>query len=192
MLLIAFAPLASYGPNFEDAPSNVRKQLKEGDPEIIVKASDIDFHMNYVKEIHKSKKEYEDGMVKVNEELDTTVDERGTGVLFDLGLVGCLVLAISMLALVFLFKKRKAQIRLGIALFIITLVLTTGVFIASQVALRVFAELDIIPLRVAESDWQIGYGYGFFLLPVVAILLLVGVIFVRRDDNLVKSLDRLR
>ncbi len=192
MLLVAFAPLAYYSPSFKDAPSDIKRQLKEGHPEIIIKASDLDFHMNYVKDIHATKKKYEEGLKKANDSMDTEVDKRGIGVLFDLGLIGCLIMAVCMGILVFLYKNRKAQIRLGIALFLTTLAVTTGVFIASQVALRVFAELDLIPMRVAELDWEIGYGYGFFLLPVIAIFLLLGVIFVRRDDNLVKSLDRLR
>jgi len=192
MIIVSFAPLATYGPKYDGANFKTRKQLEKSDPLIVVSASGIDFEMNYEKDIHSSKKEYNTGMTRINEELDREIDGRGIGIIFNVGIIGCLLMVICMGILVFLFKNRKVQIRFGIALFLLTIVVTAGVYIASQVAMRVFAELNLIPMSVAETDLNIGYGYGFFLLPVIAILLLIGVIFVRRDDNLVKSLDRLR
>lgn len=192
MILVAFAPIASYSPKFAHVPVDQRQELKDAHPEIIVKPSDMDFHMNYVENMHVSKKEYDEGLVKANEEMDKEIDNRGLGIMFDFGLIGTLLLAACIGVLVILFKNRKTQIRLGIALFLVTLAVATGVFIAAQVALRVFAELAIIPTRVADIEWEISYGYGFYLIPLVAIFLIIGVILVRRDDNLVKSLDRLR
>ncbi len=191
-VLAAFAPIATYSPGTENAPARVQKRMKELHPEIIVKASDMDFHMNYVKDLHGKQSRYTKDLQDANEQMDKEVAKRQISIVFNFGLVGCLILAVCIGILVFLFKNRKLQIRLGVVLFLVSLAVTTGIFIASKIALEIFAELDIIPVRLAEMDWEIGYSYGFFLFPVIAVFLLVGVLLVRRDDNLVKSLDRLR
>ena len=201
-IVAAFAPLAYYSPSISEGYAQER--MSRADIEkaqemvdktgfnIAVSASGMDFSMNYLKELHDTEERFNESLAKGNAEMDKEIEKRGLSVIFTVGLSGTLLMSVFMLLLVFLYNNRKLQIRMGILMFLITLVVTTGIFIAANVALDVFTELDFIPSSVNEVGWAISFGYGFFLFPLIAVLLLVGVLLVRKDDNLVKSLDRLR
>jgi len=192
-IIAAFTPIASYSPEIpSDAPARVKKNMDKLHPQIIVKATDIDFHMNYLRAAHGTKKRYNTEMEDANTTIDEEVANRGISTIFTLGLVGCIVMALAIFLLIFLFKNRKLQIRLGVAMTLIALAVTTGIFIGSKIGMQLFAEMEVIPVRMAEADWNISYHYGFFLFPAIAACLIIGVILIRKDDNLVKSLDRLR
>lgn len=201
-IVAAFAPLAYYSPKISEGSAQERMSRAEIEKaqevvdetgfNIVVGASGMDFSMNYLEELHGSEDRFSESMAKGNEEMDKEIEKRGLSVIFTIGLSGTLLMSGLMLFLVFLYNNRKLQIRMGILMFLVTLVVTTGIFIAAYVGLDVFTELDFIPSRVNEVGWAITFGYGFFLFPLIAVLLLVGVLLVRKDDNLVKSLDRLR
>lgn len=190
--LVAFAPLAGYAPDFSDLPAKMKKEAEKIDAQVVVKPSGLDYTMNKPDDVNLSDKKFNEGMEKLNKELDAQVDDRNINILFHFGVAGFILLGLCSFGLIFLFKRRKLQIRFGIALFMITLLVTVGVFIASRVAVEALIHMDLLPRRTDELELVINYKYGFFMLPVMAICMLVGVIFVRRDDNLVKSLDRLR
>lgn len=181
--LIAFSPLCSYSPPFKDNPANTR---------LVVSASNVDLAADYSSDAPMSEEEFDAQLAAFNDELDEELEKRNLSVILTVGLMGMLLLAALIVVLAFMFKNRKLQIRMGAFLMILTVVTTLGVYIGSRVALRVFGELDILSKRLADYDWEISYQYGFFLLPVVIVLLLVGIIMVRRDDNLIKSIDRIR
>jgi hypothetical protein len=187
-IFATFAPLASYAPSYEGASQDIQ----DSNPRLVVGTSDMNFEANYVKKIHKSEKRFSKDMTKANEQMDEAMAENGISTVFTIGLVGTLLLAACILMLVFLYKSRKIQIRLGIALFLLTLAITAGIFIGSKIGIDLFAEFNFVPMRIADLEWNISYQYGFFLFPIIAVCLLVGVLMTRRDDNLVKSLDRLR
>ncbi len=157
-----------------------------------VKTNDMDFDMKFAPQFHGSKKTYERNMVEGQKELDAEMEKRGIGVIFTIGMVGTILLGAVILLLIFLYNNRKLQIRLGIALLLLTLTVTAGIFLASKFALEIFSNLDIVPRSLTLIEWGVSYNYGIFLFPLIAILLLVGVLLIRKDDNLVKSLDRLR
>lgn len=183
-----FAPIATFSPDFTGIDSRVEKM----NPSITVGASSIEFSMDYVQSVFYSQKRYKNEVIEGNKVMNTELEKRGLSRLFQLGIIGSMLLIAAIIALVFLFKNRKLQIRLGIFLTLICMTATAGIFIASKIGLDLFAELKIIPRSVANLDWQVTYEYGFFMFPATAILLLAGVLLVRKDDNLVKSLDRLR
>jgi hypothetical protein len=187
-IIASFAPIASYSPDF----GNTSPRLEQLDPKIIVGTSSMNFDQQYVKSIHGTKERYDKEMQEADEMMERELESRGISIVFTLGLIGSLLLAACIVLLTFLYKNRKLQIRLGIGLTLISLAITTGVFIGSKIGMKVFAQLEIIPSRIADAKWDITYNYGFFMFPLIAVCLLVGVLLVRRDDNLVKSLDRLR
>ncbi|HYF33057.1 MAG TPA: DUF4293 domain-containing protein [Chitinophagaceae bacterium] len=109
----------------------------------------------------------------------------GTKKTFALGdhflLVACII-ALGALSLIciFLFKNRKAQLRLTI----LTMVLTIG---------YIFLQYLMIERFKTENAIQSGSYQVAALLPVVMIILLIfAARGIHKDQKLVKSLDRLR
>ncbi len=97
-------------------------------------------------------------------------------------LLFALIVASSLLAFVtiFLFKNRKLQLRLSF----LGIILSIGI-----IALEFFkVEEYKKPLNLRESYWQMGA-----LLPLLMVILFIMAYNgIRRDEKLVKSLDRLR
>lgn len=187
-LIAAFSPLATYSPEKNvDYP-----ELEKLDFKMHVNTNGLDFSMKYLPEFHGNEKNYKRNMEEGRKELDKEMDERGIGIIFTIGMAGSLLLAVVIFLMILLYKNRKLQIRLGIAMFLLTLTATAGIFLGSKFALEIFSSLEVIPSSVTRIDWGVSYNYGIFLFPLIAILVLIGVLLVRRDDNLVKSLDRLR
>ena len=82
---------------------------------------------------------------------------------------------------IFLFRKRKAQLRLGYIIIIIAILLPLSAFILFT---RTSAE--------ADASVMIEDQFGLYL-PAAAILFVVlANYFIRKDERLVKSMDRLR
>ncbi|HWZ22404.1 MAG TPA: DUF4293 domain-containing protein [Cytophagaceae bacterium] len=90
----------------------------------------------------------------------------------------CIVLAIFV---IFQYKNRALQIRLCSLLTLFTLGIIGTYFIAIPAAKSLLA----IP---ADGN----YGIGYFLPIAASILTIAARHFIRKDDNLVKSVDRLR
>jgi len=86
------------------------------------------------------------------------------------------------LYIVFLFKDRKKQIRMSY------------LSIVSVLLLGVWFYLNInATLTAAGLPFALQYiGVGFFLLPVVIILLFMAIGAIKRDEKLIRSADRLR
>jgi len=188
LVIALFSPLVSLQPDIE----NESQETKDMDVKVMIYASGADLSMNYVRSYHGNEGMYEKNMVDWNKELDEMIEIKGLSPVFTIGTIGGFVLIAAILALIFFYKRRKLQIRLGIALGVIALLCTVAIFIASRTGLNILVALEKVSSRTTDFEWIIGYHYGFFLFPLVAILLIIGVILVRRDDNLVKSLDRLR
>lgn len=88
-------------------------------------------------------------------------------------------LAIGGLVAVFLFKKRKLQMRLA--------------NICSLLVIAEIASLVLfhIGLEDAEKD-VVSVGYVVFLLPVSMLLFFLAKKSIKKDDDLVRSVDRIR
>lgn len=81
---------------------------------------------------------------------------------------------------IFLFKNRKLQIKLGIFAFIailLGLVLTVVLFIQDP---------------IMEQDAMPGDGWGIIFPVVAMVAILIAQRYIRKDENLVQSMDRLR
>ncbi|GAB5418524.1 MAG: hypothetical protein Crog4KO_02810 [Crocinitomicaceae bacterium] len=184
----SFSPLATYSPEKNsDYP-----ELEKLDFRMHVNTNAMDFDMKFVPEFHGSKKTFKRNMIQGQEEMDKEMEARGISIIFTIGMAGTLLLGAIILILIFLYNNRKVQIRMGIALFLLTLTATAGIFLGSKFALEIFSSLDIVPSSLTSIEWVVSYNYGIFLFPLIAVLLLIGVLLTRKDDNLVKSLDRLR
>lgn len=100
-------------------------------------------------------------------------DQVGLMVLFGLG--GALALVG-----IFLFKNRSLQIRLSILAFITNLI---GVIFGAVFFMQNSSEV--------AAD-QLNDGLGVYLPIVAMVLVLLAYRFIRKDERLVKSMDRLR
>ncbi|MEY3052915.1 MAG: hypothetical protein RLY31_2700 [Bacteroidota bacterium] len=84
------------------------------------------------------------------------------------------------LAAIFLYRRRRLQMRLGYAAILLQLV---GMLLGGVMVLRE----DVI-----RSVEEIGPGLGIFLAVLTVVFDLLAVRHVFKDDQLVKSMDRLR
>lgn len=181
-LIATFSPISTFSPS-EEVPGN---------PKLIVKTSDVDFSMDKPNEIQLTDEEFEKGMIEANESLDKEFKDRGISSIFTAGFFGMILLAILLVVNGLMFKNRKFQIRFGTFLTITTILVTIGVYFASQLALEILTRLELIPADVPDNVMDVSYSYGFYLFPLIALLTLIGVILVKKDDKLIKSVDRIR
>lgn len=121
----------------------------------------------------------------VNEDSSLSVTFHSFGIGADFPTWGVLALAIvgALLAFIniFLYKKRKLQINIGYvtALSIIVYYVTSMLYINSF-------------LGKIESSYSINVQVGI-ILPVIALILdLLAISRIKKDEKLVKSLDRIR
>lgn len=121
----------------------------------------------------------------VNEDSSLSVTFHSFGIGVDFPTWGVLALAIvgALLAFIniFLYKKRKLQINIGYvtALSIIVYYVTSMLYINSF-------------LGKIESSYSINVQVGI-ILPVIALILdLLAISRIKKDEKLVKSLDRIR
>ncbi len=88
---------------------------------------------------------------------------------------------ISALAAIFLFKNRSLQLKTGYA------VVAMSVLIPAVAFLVLYLEKSVL-----ETEVEVSPGIGLYL-PIGALLFgILGNRFVKKDDKLVKSMDRLR
>ena len=102
------------------------------------------------------------------------------------------VIILLTLIAIFSFKNQKRQLRLGRIAFLLNLLVTAGIFILiliipsqlSETASQFMMDDDVISSRYL--------GLGFYLLCASIPFIFLGNIGVKRDLDLLKSLDRLR
>lgn len=96
-------------------------------------------------------------------------------------LVGCIIaLGVLSLITIFLFRNRKAQLRMTM----LTMVLTIGFIFLEYFTIEAFKRNNFI----ATGSYQVAA-----LLPIVMVILLIfAARGIYKDQKLVKSLDRLR
>lgn len=92
-------------------------------------------------------------------------------------LAGALVALVAIL----LYKNRPLQIRLGYLLILQAIALPVVTFVLLS---------DMIP--TVEASAQVHYKAGFFLPAGTILLVVLAILSIRKDEHLVKSMDRLR
>lgn len=98
--------------------------------------------------------------------------------LIPMSVIMVLIIILSVIA-VFLFRKRKIQLKLAGAI-----VLLTTIFIGLMVYLIIRA--------TGEFQAELVPGYRMFIPVLILIFGILAYLGIRKDENLVKSLDRLR
>jgi len=184
VVFATFSPISSYSPE-----STANNDLNA---RMVVSPSNLTFKMDYSEEMGRSKERHEKSLEKFNKEIDERLDENKLAYLFLIGLVGMLSLAAVIVLIALMYKKRKAQIRLGFIVIFIMVATSAGMYVGAGIGMEILAEMEFIPRRFAEYNWEISYNYGSFLLPIAAILMFVGVFLVRKDEDLIRSVDRIR
>lgn len=90
---------------------------------------------------------------------------------------------------IFLFKKRRVQQKLVLLLILLLL----GVSAMSVYQYQLFEGFRNSPLKIGGYDFQMTTQWaGFFFAPACIILALLALRGIRKDEKLVRSLDRLR
>ena len=114
---------------------------------------------------------------------------KGTGMLSDalynlqdhVSLLGLTIagIAIAMIA-IFMFKNRSVQSKLVYLLILVSLALPIAAYLISS---------SVLELKNAES---LSVGVGAFLPIASVVFSILAIRFIGKDENLVKSMDRLR
>lgn len=194
VFLATFAPISTYSLDASYYKNKGRfvERIEKTNPRLIVKPSKMMWKADYSKEVHRTEKRYEKGMKEGNEEIQKELDKRGISIIFVVGLAGMLLLTALVVVVALLYKKRKLQLRLGFVVIFFMVVVSAGMYVAAGFGMEALSRLDLIPERLTEMDWQIDYNYGFFMLPIAAIVMFIGLMLVRKDENLIRSIDRIR
>ena len=179
-LIAAFAPIATYSSKIDS----------EIDPKITISATNMDFTVD--KPEGMSDKEFEEGLVEANKELDEELSKRSVSIIFSIGFIGMILLAGLLFFCGVKYKNRKLQMRLGTLLTVMAVLVTLGLYFVAKFAVEILVRMEILPTGADSANIEMVYNYGFFIYPLIAILTLVGVLLVRKDDNLIKSVDRIR
>lgn len=179
-LIAAFAPIATYSSKIDS----------EIDPKITISATDMDFTKD--KPEGMSDKEFEEGLVEANKELDEELSKRSVSIIFSIGFIGMILLAGLLFFCGVKYKNRKLQMRLGTLLTVMAVLVTLGLYFVAKFAVEILVRMEILPTGADSANIEMVHNYGFFIYPLIAILTLVGVLLVRKDDNLIKSVDRIR
>jgi hypothetical protein len=187
ILVAAFVPIARYSLEVKNAPEDYAQM----DPHVVVRTSRVALQANHVPSMGP-KEEMNEWLESESETLNQQLSDRGMGMFFTIGFGGTLLLAIVALVTIFLYRNRRLQIRMGYLIVVVCVLTTIGIFITSQMAMNVLTELNFMSENVNNLNWVIGYKVGFFLFPAAAVLALFGTLRVRKDEDLVKSLDRIR
>ena len=105
-------------------------------------------------------------------------------------LFGVVALLIPLLALftIFMFKKRRLQIRLSIA--IVLLILLFYLFSIMFLAISYRHISETIPHIYGSFSLSLPFGFFFNLIGLV--LAILAIVAIRKDENMVRSLDRIR
>lgn len=115
--------------------------------------------------------------------LDKTMDQDAVMTTFPYAIVGMLVLVSAIIALleIFKYKNRLIQIKLGAL---------NALLISASLVVTMFLIYDIQNSFAPNIYGE--YKYGIYL-PVIALIFnLLANRFIRRDEKLVRSVDRLR
>lgn len=182
--LATFSPISSYTPDVQES--------KDRNARMVVSPSNLTFKVDYSEKSNMSEAKFEKGLKEFNEEIDDKLADSKLSYLFLIGLIGMLSLTALIVIVAFMYKNRKAQIRLGFFVIFVMVLASAGMYVGAGVGMEALATLEYIPRRFAEYDWVINYNYGFFLLPIATILMFIGVFLVRKDENLIRSVDRIR
>ena len=83
--------------------------------------------------------------------------------------------------LIFLYRNRKLQIRLSYLSIIVDLAITI---------LPLWLYFNEVP--ASSSQTEISHSFGFYLPPISIIFIALALYYIRKDEQLVRSMDRLR
>lgn len=183
-VLLAFMPVCSYTPKTQPSYNSKYKT------ELNVKVSGLEITPLFDGTDAESKRNIKQ-IDEVNEGLSENIAKENISIIFLIGLVGTLLLSGLILATLLVFKNRRLQAKLGIASFLILVLTGIMLFVLAHKGPDVLAFYYGEGQNVSEMV-NVNYKLGLFLPVIAAICMIIGVILVRKDDNLVKSVDRIR
>ena len=126
-----------------------------------------------------------------NEILDQLIKKKKLSTLFTIGTVGVALLAGLLILMAVKFKNRELQLRIGRFLFFFFLCLFVGMFFAADFGKEVL-ESNLDDVYGIDNAFGISYGAGLFMPAAAAAFVFLANLGIKRDEKLVKSLDRLR
>lgn len=112
--------------------------------------------------------------------LSPTKYNEATQAIIHLPLIICILITILSVVAIFLYKKRSVQMKLCTLIALISLCLTASLFLFT------YAKLD------DKHETIISYHAAAFIPLINIVLAFIAKRFIKRDDELVKSADRIR
>ncbi len=120
--------------------------------------------------------------------MEQMMEDKGLDLFFSGGMA-LLIAGIGLVVFVMLsFKKRTRQLKLGRFLFLLFLAVFVGIMFAVDFGQTLLEE----NLNVKADEFQKGYGVGMFMPIVAAAFIFLANMHVKKDINLLKSVDRIR
>ena len=110
-----------------------------------------------------------------------STESNGLEVIEKLLPLSVIIVLISLVSLItiFIFKKRKIQLRLALFLIILCILLFVGLILGSVIA-------------ISKQNASLEPGFKMIVPVAILILSFLAYLGIRKDDKLVKSYDRLR
>jgi len=112
--------------------------------------------------------------------LSPTKHNESTQAIIHLPLIICLLITILSVVAVFMYKKRSVQMKLCTLIALVSLSLTASLFLFT------YAKLE------DKHETIISYHVAAFIPLINIVLAFIAKRFIKRDDELVKSADRIR
>lgn len=178
LLLTLVFPVCKYTPIVE----------AKGKPDFVVHTSSVKIVVN-PETLPEYKERLEKGFEQDNKVLDERLKKQNFDKAFLAGMIGMLILSGLAFVAMLLFKNRKLQIRIGWVVMILSLFVSIILFIGSKMGVEILVQ-NLKPY--VDLEWETSYGLATFLPAIAAVLTFFAIYFVRKDDNLIKSVDRIR
>src|SRR5690606_19168992 len=126
----------------------------------------------------------------------TRMNESKFGLVFTIGQIGVLVLMALIVVMIFRFKNRRKQLRMGRMLFLIYLLVFVGILLGGSYGFNVmmcqFSDRIGETMMAKLDEFEIIYNVATYLPAVAAAFIFLANVRIKSDERLVKSLDRLR
>ncbi len=120
--------------------------------------------------------------------MDQMIEDKGLDMFFTGGLAMLLAGIGLVLFAMLSYKKRTRQLRLGRFLFLLFLAVFVGLIFIVDFGQSVLIE----NLNAKDDAFQKAYGVGMFMPVVAAAFIFLANMHVKKDINLLKSVDRIR
>lgn len=158
----------------------------KGEVGIAAKLTGLDFFVD------SDEEDVQKEVSALNEAMDKRMEENKLSMLFTAGVIGLALLLIYIVYMIMKFKNLRLQLKMGRTLFLALLVLFVGLFFGADQGVDVLSEQLKSAYGSEPVEFQVNYSVGLFMPAAAAAFVWLANLGIKRDEKLLKSLDRLR